>query len=164
MKFEKISLNEAIKDLTNVALPLGSNLKTMLSIVKLPERATAKSAGYDFYLPYDIVIKPHETKRIFTCIRAQIDDGYVLLLMPRSSLGCKYKLAFDNTIPVIDADYYNAKNEGHIILQMTNNGNDIIVLKHNDRICQGIFVKFETIDDEKTSTNLRTGGFGSTGV
>ena len=90
-------------------------------------------------------------------------DGWVLLLFPRSSLGFKYRMGLDNTIGVIDSDYYYSDNEGHIILKITNNSNEskTMIVEANKGICQGIFFEFGiTIDDNQTNT--RNGGFGST--
>ena len=69
----------------------------------------------------------------------------------------------NNTIGVIDSDYYNALNEGHIFCKMTNdtNENKIVEVKKGQGFVQGIFFKFGiTIDDE--CDGIRTSGFGST--
>ena len=129
--------------------------------LKLPVRATAGSAGYDFYLPTELVFKPGETRKIPTGIRCRIDDGWALMIFPRSSLGFKYKLQLDNTVGIIDADYYNAENEGHIIIKMTNNSDRELKLKKHDRFAQGIFVPFGITEDDDVIRE-RTGGFGST--
>ena len=147
-KFYKVSRNEETKD--------------FYDDVRLPERATKGSAGYDFFMPYDLVIKAGETKKILTGVRAKIEEGYVLLIFPRSSLGMKYKLSLDNTVGVIDSDYYNALNEGHIMLFMTNHSNNDLCLKKGDRCAQGVFLKFGITVDDDIKTE-RTGGYGSTG-
>ena len=129
--------------------------------VCLPQRATKGSAGYDFHMPYDLEIKAGETARIPTAIRAEIEEGWVLQIFPRSSLGFKYRLQLDNTVGIIDSDYYHAENEGHIIIKVTNNSDKTLQLKQNDRFAQGIFIPFGiTVDDE--ASEERTGGFGST--
>ena len=43
-----------------------------------------------------------------------------MLIVPRSSTGIKLGLRLLNTIGIIDADYYLADNEGHIMLFMEN--------------------------------------------
>lgn len=129
--------------------------------IKLPERSTKSSAGYDFYLPYDLTISPNETVKILTGVRAKMKDNYVLMIFPRSSLGIKYKLTLDNTVAIIDADYYNALNEGHIMLSMTNHSSEVINLKKGDRFVQGIFVEYGITYDDNAD-GKRTGGFGST--
>ena len=88
--------------------------------LKLPKRATSGSAGYDFYAPFDITLKPGETAKIPTGIRAKMENGWVLMIFPRSGFGFKYRLMLDNTVGVIDSDYYYSDNEGHIMVKVTN--------------------------------------------
>ena len=131
----------------------------------LPRRATAGSAGYDFFLPCDIVLKPGETAKIPTGVRAKIEDGWVLKLYPRSGLGFKFRLQLNNTVGIIDSDYYHSDNEGHIFIKMTNDSNEgkTITLKKGDGFAQGIFLEYGiTYDDDVT--DIRNGGFGSTGA
>ncbi len=152
-KFEKVSLNEFLK--TGLTSEVYED-------IKLPKRATAYSAGYDFYAPFDFELNPGEGIKIPTGIRCQMASDYVLLLFPRSSLGFKYRLQLDNTVGVIDADYYNALNEGHIFIKLTNDSKDKkLEVKKGDGIAQGIFMSYGiTYDDEANET--RIGGFGST--
>ena len=148
-KFEKVSKNEETKD--------------FYDYIMLPKRATSGSAGYDFYLPFDLTIKPNESVKVYTGIRAKIDPNYVLMIFPRSGLGTKYHLMLDNTVGVIDSDYYNALNEGHIIVALTNHSDKVLELKRGDRFAQGVFLKFGiTVDDDTKSERL--GGHGSTGM
>ena len=128
--------------------------------IVIPFRATTGSAGYDFTCPIDITIKPNEMVKIPTGIRCYIEEGYVLHIYPRSSLGFKYQIGLANTVGIIDADYYNALNEGHIIVALVNRGNKEVTINKGDRIVQGIFYKFYTALEEEVTT-LRKGGFGS---
>ena len=163
-KFEKVSLNQFIKDFKDSF----NNLKEQEIIdiynqIILPKRATKGSAGYDFYTPLNISLKPNETIKIPTGIRVKIEDGWFLAIFPRSGLGFKYRLQLNNTVGIIDADYYNANNEGHIMIKMTNASNENKTVEVNvlQGFAQGIFMPFGiTIDDE--SNESRTGGFGST--
>ncbi|MBQ6324705.1 MAG: deoxyuridine 5'-triphosphate nucleotidohydrolase, partial [Clostridia bacterium] len=84
----------------------------------LPRRATAGSAGYDFLSPLAFSLAPGESLRIPTGVRARIDDGWVLMLFPRSGLGFKYRLQLNNTVGIVDADYFGARNEGHIFIKL----------------------------------------------
>ena len=129
--------------------------------IKIPARATKGSAGYDFVSPVDFTLKPQESIKIPTGIRCKIDDGYVLEIYPRSSLGFKYQMALMNTVGIIDSDYYNADNEGHIICAVVNRGDKDIVIRKGDRFVQGIFVKYYLAQEEENSIE-RHGGFGST--
>lgn len=129
----------------------------------LPTRATAKSAGYDFHSPVAFILKPGEIRTIKLEVKAQINEGEVLLLFPRSSLGWKYNVHLVNTVGVIDADYYNnPDNEGEIGLKLCNLGDKTLYVDVNDRLIQGIFLKFDITDDD-AAKGERLGGFGSTG-
>lgn len=130
--------------------------------LKLPKRATKYSAGYDFYSPFPFTLNPGETIKIPTGIRAKMREDYVLMLFPRSSLGFKYRLQLDNTVGIIDADYYNSDNEGHIFVKLTNDSKDkTLEVKTGDAICQGIFINYGITEDDDV-TDVRNGGFGST--
>lgn len=133
--------------------------------LKLPERATTGSAGYDFYSPLDFTLPPNRTIKIPTGIRCKIEDGWVLKCYPRSGLGFKYRLQLDNIVGIIDSDYYYSNNEGHIFLKLTNCSNEgkLLKVKTGDGISQGIFVEYGITYDDK-ATRLRDGGFGSTNI
>lgn len=131
----------------------------------LPTRATSGSAGYDFHSPMEIKIAPGETVEFSLEVKAQVKPGQFLMIVPRSSLGFKglNHVALTNTTGIIDSDYYNnPDNEGEIRVKLHNFGSNIFVINRNDKIVQGIFVNYDTVDDDKTE-NERTGGFGSTG-
>ncbi len=158
-KFEIISNNQYMKDLEKQNR---SNYETYNNI-KLPRRATKGSAGYDFYAPFDITLKPNETIIIPTGIRCKMNDNLVLMIFPRSSLGFKYRLNLDNTVGIIDSDYYYALNEGHIMIKVTNNSldNKELNLKCGEAFAQGIFLNYGITCDDQVSES-RIGGFGST--
>ena len=131
--------------------------------IKLPHRATAGSAGYDFYAPYDIKLEPGETAKIPTGIRVLIEQGWVLKLYPRSGLGFKYRLQLNNTVGIIDSDYSQSDNEGHIFIKITNDSNEgkTLEIPAGTGFAQGIFVEYGiTVDDD--ADGVRNGGFGST--
>ena len=127
----------------------------------LPRRATAGSAGYDFFMPEDVSLAPGETVTVPTGVRARIDPGWALLLFPRSGLGFKYRLQLNNTVGVVDADYFGARNEGHIFIRMTNAGGKPLDLRRGEAFAQGLFLPFGVTDDDDAEGE-RTGGFGST--
>ena len=132
--------------------------------IKLPKRATAGSAGYDFFTPFSFTLKPGETIKIPTGIRAKMDEGWVLKLYPRSGLGFKFRLQLNNTVGIIDSDYFNSDNEGHIFAKITNDSNEekVLSLEKGAGFMQGIFLEYGiTVDDD--ADGVRNGGFGSTG-
>ena len=150
-QFFKVSENEYLK----------CGLKEEYDDIILPRRATKGSAGYDFFAVKEFCLLPGQTIKIPTGIRVKIDEGWVLKIYPRSSLGFKYRLTLDNTVGIIDSDYYFADNEGHIFIKMTNCGDKPLTVEKGKAFAQGIFVEYGiTVDDE--CETFRTGGFGST--
>lgn len=161
-KFEKVSF-ENFKSAFGGEFPQYTDIKQIYDNIKLPRRATTGSAGYDFFLPCPITLAPGETVKIPTGVRAWIENGWVLKLYPRSGLGFKFRLQLNNTVGIIDSDYYNSDNEGHIFCRITNDSNEgkTVDLKAGEGFCQGIFVEYGiTLDDD--ADGVRNGGFGST--
>ena len=159
-KFEKVSFEQFKSSFDNLEENV---IKEMYENIKLPKRATKGSAGYDFYAPFDIELKPGETIKIPTGVRAWMEEDYVLKLYPRSGLGFKYRLQLNNTVGIIDSDYYYSDNEGHIFAKITNDSNEnkTVNIAKGTGFMQGIFIEYGiTIDDD--ATEIRNGGFGST--
>ncbi|MBO5869144.1 MAG: deoxyuridine 5'-triphosphate nucleotidohydrolase [Clostridia bacterium] len=129
--------------------------------IKLPRRATSGSAGYDFFAPYDFTLDLGEEIVIDTGIRARIEDGWVLVILPRSGSGFKFGVRLANTAGVIDSDYFNADNEGHIKIKLVA-GSKPYSVKKGDAFAQGIFLPYGITEDDETREE-RHGGFGSTG-
>lgn len=156
-KFEKVSYNQYC-DLENVW-----SRKDEWENIRLPVRSTAGSAGYDFFAPFSFVLNVGDTIRIKTGIRVQLDEDKFLMICPRSGLGFKYRIQLDNTIGVIDSDYFFSDNEGQISVKLTNDGRggESVSIKKGEAFVQGIIVQyFKTCDD--ISSKVRNGGFGST--
>lgn len=131
--------------------------------IRLPRRATSGSAGYDFFSPADFTLAPGESILLPTGVRARIDEGWVLLLYPRSGLGFRYRLQMNNTVGVIDSDYFGAKNEGHILLKLTNDSNEgrVLCVHAGEAVAQGVFTPYGIVVDDDVQA-VRQGGFGST--
>ena len=128
---------------------------------KIPIRSSVGSAGYDFYSPSDYDVQPNEIVRIWTDVKAYMQPDEFLMIDVRSSMGGKFMLA--NTIGIIDSSYYgNPTNDGNIGIFLKNISNETQRIKKNDRIAQGLFMKYLTIDQDDVETE-RTGGFGSSG-
>ncbi len=163
-KFEKVSYLEFVQDYQATFKGMGLNIiQDLYDHIKLPKRATKGSAGYDFFAPFDITLKPNETILVPTGIRALIHEGWLLAVFPRSGLGFKYRLQLNNTVGIIDSDYSNSDNEGHIFIRMTNDSNEdkIVSIKKGEGFVQGILIPFGITEDDEVDTK-RNGGFGST--
>lgn len=139
------------------------DIKDMYESLLLPTRATKGSAGYDFYAPFAFSLSPGATIKIPTGIRVKMEEDWVLKIYPRSGLGFKYRLQMNNTVGIIDSDYYYSDNEGHIFIKMTNDSNEgkTVEVAAGTGFAQGIFLEYGiTVDD--AAEGIRNGGFGST--
>jgi dUTP pyrophosphatase len=133
-------------------------------IATIPKRATKGSAGYDFYNTDKTVVVPaHGTVKIATGIKAYMDDDIVLMLYVRSSVGIKKLVVLSNGTGIIDSSYVdNPDNEGNIIMALHNTSNEPQTIAPYERVMQGVFVKYYTVDDDNVTAE-RVGGIGSTG-
>lgn len=177
-KFEKVSFEQFYKDFYdsfNVkdfvehedgsieTVELEPIIHQIYDNIKLPKRATTGSAGYDFFSPIELNIKPNTTVKIPTGVRCKIKKNYVLQIYPRSSFGFKYRLQLDNTTGIIDSDYFYSDNEGHIFIKITNDTHEFktVELKQGEAFAQGIFNKYYLAKEDKVKVK-RNGGMGST--
>ena len=164
-KFHKVSVEqfaESWKDTFGEDIS-GEEIQKLYEEIRLPKRATSGSAGYDFYAPDTFVLEPGKTVKIPTGIRVEMEDGWVLKCYPRSGLGFKYRLQLNNTVGIIDSDYFYSDNEGHIFAKLTNDSNEgkTLEIAKGTGFMQGIFVEYGiTVDDD--TDEVRNGGFGST--
>ena len=174
-KFEKVSFAEFEKCYSELCDVAGAaeeqntgsganrNVKAVYDEIILPRRATAGSAGYDFFSTLDVTLQPGESVKIPTGIRAYMEPGWVLMLYPRSGLGFKFRMQLANTVGVIDSDYYGSDNEGHIQIKITNDSRDgkVLQIKEGVAFAQGVFTEYGITEDDAVDTT-RNGGFGST--
>lgn len=182
-KFEKISKEEYAKSFPpEILKDHAEDFDRLYDDIKLPTRATTGSAGYDFFLPFPITeMAPGSSMIIPTGIKVKIQEGWALFLMPKSGLGFRYRLQLDNTIGLIDSDYYNnPNNEGHILVSITNDLKEshsvilnkitnkpefakesIINLPTGKSFVQGVFLPYGIAEEDEVTAS-REGGFGST--
>ena len=142
--FEKITFKQFSKDIKED--------KELYEKYKLPTRDSEATAGYDFFLLEDLEIKPNEIIKIPTGVKAYFEYDEVLLIFVRSSMGFNYNIRLVNQVGIIDADYYNNKdNEGHIFIKIQNEGEKTVKFSAGEAIAQGIFTKYLTT---KSDNNL----------
>ena len=161
-KFHKVSFEQFAEGFADYSKDL-EVVRKIYDSIKLPKRATKGSAGYDFFAPVGIVLAPGETMKVPTGIRCEMEYDWVLKLYPRSGLGFKYRLQLNNTVGIIDADYFYSDNEGHIFAKITNDSNEgkTVEIPAGTGFIQGIFLEYGiTVDDD--ATEIRNGGFRST--
>jgi len=161
--FERISEKQYVEDFKDIVKVRTLEEYWNYNEIQTPKRSTAKSAGNDVFCSVDLWLLPNEEFKIPTGIKAYMLDDEVLKAYPRSSLGFKYYLRFANTIPIIDADYYNNKNnEGHIWIKVRNEGDKTLHVEKGEAICQFIFEKYLLADGDSYEGEERIGGIGST--
>lgn len=164
--FEPVSFKQFKNDWVNALKDYADDdadgdILSIYKDIKEPCRATSASAGYDFFSPISFYLKPNESIMIPTGIRVHMDSDMVLMIYPRSGLSTKFRLVPKNLTAVIDSDYYNADNEGHIHMCMVNDGDKIVTVERGQAFCQGVFTKYHTVMND-AANGTRFGGFGST--
>ncbi len=90
-KFEKVSAEQFAQGYG------GEDAAEVYGSIRLPERATSGSAGYDIFAPFDIELKAGETVKVPTGIRVRIAEGWLLAIYPRSGLGFKFRLQWHSS-------------------------------------------------------------------
>ena len=163
-KFEKVSLERFMQDVKGDFHQYSDeDIRDIYESIELPKRATSGSAGYDFYSPFSFSMEPGTTMKVPTGIRCRMEEEWVLKLYPRSGLGFKYRLQLNNTVGIIDSDYYYSDNEGHIMAKITNDSKEgkTVELTAGTGFMQGIFLEYGITEDDDAQ-GVRNGGFGST--
>lgn len=128
--------------------------------ITLPTRGSSTAMAYDFYATDGYVVRPNAIAKVWTDVKAYMQENECLILNVRSSMGGKFMLA--NTQGWIDSDYYsNVDNDGNIGIFLKNISEEVQVINKGDRIAQGAFFNFLVADNGNTDS-VRTGGFGST--
>lgn len=141
-------------------------VKRMEDDIRLPERSTLNSAGYDFFALEDIRFSAETITRVFTGVKCELMPDQVLILANRSSNPSKKGLILLNGIGVIDADYYgNPDNDGEIAFEFYNMLDEDVEIKKGEKLGQGLILKFDKTEDDYVSNpyKIRQGGWGSTG-
>lgn len=139
-------------------------IKRIDKSLPLPIYETAGAVCFDLYARESVEVKPGELARVKLNVVVETPKGYMLMLVPRSSLPAKKPgLIYPHGVGVIDQDYRGPNDE--IMLQIKNVGNETILIEKGERIAQAGFVRMdraELEEVEKVATESR-GGFGSTG-
>ncbi len=135
--------------------------------IRMPERSTEDSAGYDFFAIEDVYVPPYEIGddpfMIPTGVKAQVERREFIMLVNRSSNPKKKKLVIPNSVGVIDSDYFeNQDNDGEMFFGFYNLSNDYIFIEKGERLGQGIIMEYKIVDNDK-AVGKRNGGWGSTG-
>lgn len=190
-RFEKVSLSVYAKARRKTNPDISdSQIREEYDNIKLPTRATAGSAGYDFSVPFDVkspdmkngvISLPTGVRWVSYPIVSKCSGEpklFELSLHMRSSTASDLGFSLVNGTGIIDADYYMAENEGNIIIKLMANNvrntparlaertsmSDTVIIKAGEKIVQGIFSEVFVIDENPNQfVATRIGGFGSTG-
>ena len=126
---------------------------------KLPKRANSKDAGLDMFASESVIINNNEGARVLTDIRMEIPDGYVGLILDRSSLGAKGIHVHGG---VVDSPY-----RGEIKVVLWNHGSEPYSVQKGDKIAQIVILPIILNPAEQTEdlsiSERGTKGFGSSG-
>ena len=141
------------------------NIKPLVKDFIKPEYKSNSSGGMDIYFQEDVELKVGKDNVVNLGFCAEVPEGHIALLLPRSSAGMK-GLHLRNTAGVIDSDY-RGEWIAHITYDDINTWGETIKYKRGERALQALIipVKQETINivDEVSVTDRGNGGFGSTG-
>ena len=167
MRFEKVRYEAFEHDMMQYR-PInfmGGEAKEAYDKIKLPERKTKYSAGYDICTPIDISIPSGQRRVIPTGIKVVFEkdemETWHLQMFVRSSVGIKDGVVLTNGTGVIDSDYQFGNNDGDMMLALLNTSEKLVKYKAGDRICQAVFMIHGITSNDKASGD-RTGGIGST--
>ncbi len=154
--FQKVSLDTFKKDYKL------EDVEEIYNGINIPKRQTKCACGYDIETPYAFTLKPNEIIKIPTGIKVYFNEDEMFSLYVRSSIGFKYNVRLVNQVGIFEADYYNNEtNEGQIYFKIQNHSEEEVSFVQNERIIQGVFTKFLTVDNDE-AIGIRKGGLGST--
>ena len=125
-------------------------IKRLQSGVGLPERPTARAAGFDLAAAADIEIPPHSIRLVGTGLVIAVPDGHFLGIFARSSTPLKRGLMVANGVGVIDADYCGPADE--INIQLLNFTDAPVKVPRGDRLAQGIVLPSPAQSSGRRST------------
>lgn len=142
-------------------------IKPLHQNFEAPTYGSAGAAAFDIRTPEDFTLFAHTPRKIHLGFAAEVPEGYVAVIAPRSGLGCNHGMALRNSIGIIDSDY-RGEWQATITLDMFNGADNTQEFKAGDRILQCMIlpvsqVGFEIVN-ELDETDRGEGGFGSTGV
>ena len=129
--------------------------------VAMPRHAKDGDAGVDLASKEEVKILAGAIGTVHTGVRVEIPEGFVGLIVPRSSTG-KLGLRLSNTVGVIDSGY-----RGEIMCKLLNCTDFDITVKQSQGVVQLLIVPYVHMDfrrvDKVSETERGEGGFGSTG-
>ncbi len=108
------------------------------------------AAGFDFICRDGATVAPGALKAIHGNVAMEIPDGYVLLIMPRSSTPARTGLTIIHAPTIIDPFWRGDDNE--IILIFYNFTDKPVSVRRGDRLAHGVLIKYEKAEFEEVDS------------
>jgi dUTP pyrophosphatase len=145
-----------------MSLPI--QIQRLDTSLPLPQYQSNGAVGFDLITRETTTVEPGKIALVPGNVIVKVPEGYMLLIVPRSSLPRKKGLMCPHSIGVIDQDYHGEKDE--ILVQVQNITTAPVTVERGERIAQGLFVKIEKAEWEEVEGHGKEsrGGFGSTGT
>lgn len=131
---------------------------------QVPSYAHETDAAADLYALEDATLNAHTYgNKIRTGVSIQLPEGWLALIIPRSSTGAKTTFRLSNSVGLIDSGY-----RGELGVLYDNTSDKDASIKKGERIAQLLVMpsyrfKAQVVDSLEDSDRGQ-GGFGSTGV
>lgn len=139
-------------------------IKRIDTSLHLPTYATSGSVCFDLLAREDMEIQPKAVALIPTNIIIETPQGYMFIVVPRSSTPKKKGLLIPHGIGIIDQDYSGPKDE--VLFQVMNFTDNVVKVEKGERLAQGCFVPVQRVEFEEVEaaiSDTSRGGIGSTG-
>lgn len=143
----------------NIVLPM-----TLEDGATVPTYAHETDAAADLYALEDTELKGNSIgNKIRTGVSIQLPEGWLALIIPRSSIGAKTPLRLSNSVGLIDSGY-----RGELGVLYDNISDEVYNITKGDRIAQLLVMpsyRFQAnVVDSLKDSDRGIGGFGSTGT
>lgn len=160
-----LSNNSIVNDIPGLKITFDPEYHDFLQSKYAETCQYPSDAGFDLFMPTDVVLEPKKTTFINLRIRGEYSNStrsYGYFLVPRSSIS-KTTVRLANSVGVFDPNY-----RGYMIAAVDNIGSEPQLLKQGKRYFQLVFVQLNKpssieIVSKLSETDRGNGGFGSTG-
>lgn len=136
--------------------------KPLCTTFKLPTKGTQGAGAFDIYMPESGAISGSVPRKIPLGFAAEVPEGHVAIILPRSGAGSNYGVELNNTAGVIDEDF-----RGEWVASMRTKNEEYFSWGVGERILQFLIVPIANVIPELSyelnETKRGTGGFGSSG-
>lgn len=129
----------------------------------MPERTHRWDAGWDLKAATAVTIPAGKTAKVHTGVIFEIPPRNCGMVVPRSSLGTKFRVTLANDVGIIDSEY-----RGEVMVFLSNDSDKDYEVNAGDRFAQILIVPINSAElwpvDYVSDTGRGDGGFGSTGL